>query len=111
MTDEERGLELQGETRYKQTPCGRMYVTINSKDGKVREMFAKLGKGGTCPRSFTDVVSQLASLAIRRGASVKSVRDCLLGVTCSSAVEGDEETKREEVPSCCHAIGLILEEL
>jgi len=85
--------------------CGKLYITINSDEYGICEVFTTTGKGGGC-HAQSEAISRLASLALRSGIPVKEVTDQLMGIRCEAAMI------RKDVHnlSCPDAIGRALQE-
>jgi len=105
LTPRKRPEETEGRTRRVNTGCGYMYVTVNSDERGICEVFSSLGKAGGCASAQLEATCRLISLALRSGVDVASVARQLRGIRCPSIawVEG------KSVLSCADAIASVLE--
>ena len=105
LTPRKRPEETEGRTRRVNTGCGYMYVTVNSDERGICEVFSSLGKAGGCASAQLEATCRLISLALRSGVDVASVVRQLRGIRCPSIawVEG------KSVLSCADAIASVLE--
>ena len=87
--------------RYK-TPCGYIYVVVNSVDGNVKECFPLLGKSGTCSAAMLEALSKVITLAMRAGVEKEAIIRKLKGILCANC-------DNEEWHSCPNAIAKALE--
>ncbi|MBA7640645.1 hypothetical protein ES703_48316 [subsurface metagenome] len=87
------------------TGCGYMYVTINSDERGICEVFSTLGKAGGCASAQLEATCRLISLALRSGIDAASVVRQLRGIRCPSIAW--EEGK--SILSCADAIASVLE--
>ena len=71
---------LDGMTEKINTGFGRLYVTINTLDGKPFEVFAQIGKSGHSTMADTEAIGRLVSLALRSGVSVIDIIDQLRNI-------------------------------
>ena len=126
MTDKEkpagmvaRYKTLAGRTHRIETGCsssskdgesdgyGRMYVTFNRnwEDGRIIEMFTKIGKTGGCLTALLEGLCRCATRGLRYGVPPERVRKDLRGILCEKPVGlGENKTT-----SCCDAIGKALD--
>ncbi len=75
----------QGTTEKVVLGCGRtLYVTINTDQVGLCEVFLQMGKGGGCTAAHSEAVGRLVSLAMRSGIETSSVIRQLKGIRCPS---------------------------
>ncbi len=84
--------------------CGKLYITINSDEEGICELFTTTGKGGGC-HAQSEAISRLTSLALRSGMPVEEITDQLKGIRCEAAMIRTEVRNL----SCPDAIGRALE--
>ena len=65
------------------TAHGNLYVNITfDTEGKPFEVFATLGKAGSCERAAVQAISKLASHLLRSGVHLREVATQLSGLRC-----------------------------
>ncbi len=100
----ERPLETRGATKKATTSCGSIYVTVNSDEQGLCELFSSLGKAGGCASAQLEAISRLISLALRSGVSPDSIVKQLRGIRCPSIAWDNGKT----ILSCADAIAGVL---
>ncbi len=93
-----------GTTEKTRIGCGKLYITINSDQSGICEVFTSTGRGGGC-RSQSEATSRLISLALRSGIPIEEITHQLKGIRCAAAI------KRKGVTnvSCPDAIARAIE--
>ena len=107
MNKRSRPKVTQGMTVRVPTGCGNLYVTLNSDDDGLFEVFAALGKAGSCAKVVMEGISRVVTLAIRCGVSVEEIVKQLKGLQCPGPYMFPKE---DRVLSCPDAIAKVLEE-
>ncbi|MDD5127329.1 MAG: vitamin B12-dependent ribonucleotide reductase [Dehalococcoidales bacterium] len=104
-TPRKRAKVTTGVTERVTTGCGHLYITVNSDERGICEVFSSLGKAGGCAAAQMEATSRLISMALRSGVDVASIVKQLKGLRCPSIAW--EEGKA--VLSCADAIATVLE--
>ncbi|MFC1992658.1 vitamin B12-dependent ribonucleotide reductase [Chloroflexota bacterium] len=105
LTPRKRTKLTTGVTEKVTTGCGSIYVTVNSDEHGICEVFSHLGKTGGCAAAQLESTCRLISLALRSGVDVASVVKQLRGIRCPSIAWEDGRS----VLSCADAIASVLE--
>ncbi len=105
MMPRERPTATTGVTERVTTGCGHLYITVNSDEQGICELFASLGKAGGCASAQLEAITRLISLALRSGVDVESIVKHLKGIRCPSIAWDSGRA----VLSCADAIGGVLE--
>jgi len=93
-----------GVTEKVRIGCGNLYITVNSDENGICEVFTNLGRAGGCP-SQSEATSRLISIALRAGVDIREIIEQLRGIRCHSTLR----QKGLKVLSCPDAIGRALE--
>ena len=106
MAKKPRPKVLQGGSSFKlKTGCGNLYVVINQEHGDPFEVFAFLGKAGSCVIAQTEALTRSISLGLRYGVPVEDYIDQLQNIRCPEPYMWPEE---ERVLSCADGIAKAL---
>ncbi|MBN1298327.1 MAG: TSCPD domain-containing protein, partial [Actinobacteria bacterium] len=89
--------------KYNIGGCGKLYVTVNSDDQGICEVFTSTGEEGCA--ALSEAVSRLISITIRSGIEIDSILKQISGIRCITCI-ADENT---HVLSCPDAIGKAIE--
>lgn len=95
---------VSGFTEKVKIGCGNLYITVNSDENGICEVFTNTGRTGGCP-SQSEATARLVSVAIRSGVDPQEIIDQLKGIRCPSCQRKDSVT----VLSCPDAIAKALE--
>lgn len=97
---------ISGATRFTQTGCGNLYVTINEdENGQLFELFTSMGKAGGCAASQAEAIGRLVSLAFRSNIEPDEVVKQLKGISCHQPAW----CNGGKILSCSDAIAKALE--
>lgn len=95
---------VRGETLEMNSPCGKIYVTLNDdpETGELMEVFVRFGKSGTCGSLVANALTIVTSYGLRSGMAVDDVIKGLMGHGChrTPVIDGDDR-----ILSCVDAIG------
>lgn len=109
VTPRSRPERTVGVTERVKIGCGNLYVTVNSDDKGICEVFTSLGRNGGCP-SQSEAAARLVSMALRAGIDVQEIIDQLKGIRCMSTLKKGAMSGGIKVLSCPDAIGKALEQ-
>ena len=102
----ERPMTLEGFTTTKESPVGKMFLTLNTFHGHPVELFAQIGKAGSDVSAFTEAIARLVSIGLRSGIDPQEIADQLMGIGGSRSI-GFGPNRVRSVPD---ALGQFLDE-
>jgi hypothetical protein len=104
MVKKTRPKSIQGETIVMNSPCGKIFVTLNDdpETGRLIEIFVRFGKSGTCASLVANALTMVTSYGLRSGMDVNDAIRGLIGHGCHKAPVHDGG---ETIMSCVDAIG------
>ncbi len=74
---------ISGFTERVRSGHGNMYVTVNfDEQSRPFELFANVGKTGSCDSAQIEAITRLVSLALRSGIEPQDIVDQIRGITC-----------------------------
>lgn len=97
---------LQSKTPRVMTGCGHLYVILTYHEGKLFEVFGKLGKSGNCEQAGITAISIALSVALRSGMDIRHILKSITGIRCQKPFLKEGGT----IMSCYDALAKIVEE-
>ncbi|MBC8526969.1 MAG: vitamin B12-dependent ribonucleotide reductase [Candidatus Cloacimonetes bacterium] len=95
-----------GVTKKIETGCGHLYVTINTDEKGVCEVFTQMGKVGGCASAQLEAIARLISLVLRSNIKMESIIKQLRSIRCPSPMWSNGSMTL----SCADGIAKALEE-
>ena len=95
-----------GVTKKVETGCGHLYVTINTDEEGVCEVFTQMGKVGGCASAQLEAIARLISLVLRSNIKMESIIRQIRSIRCPSPMWSDGGM----ILSCGDGIAKALEE-
>ncbi len=92
-----------GRTEKVKIGCGNLYISVNSDEIGICEVFTNTGREGGCA-SQSEATSRLVSIALRSGISVESIVEQLRGIRCPACIR----RPGIKVTSCPDAIARMI---
>ena len=104
-----RPKKTSGTTIKSKTGCGSLFITLNSDEEGLFEIFTNLGKAGGCP-SQSEATARILSVALRSGVEPEVLIEQLKGIRCLSTVTRRKANKDIDVLSCPDAIARAMKD-
>ena len=95
-----------GNTEKVKIGCGNLYISVNSDEIGICEVFTNTGREGGCS-SQSEATSRLISIALRSGISLDSIVEQLRGIRCPACIR----RPGIKVTSCPDAIAKALKKV
>lgn len=99
LVEENRPEELFGVTYKRKSGCGKLFVTVNERDGKPYEVFVQTAGAGGCAAN-SEALGRMISIALRNDVSAWEIKKQLSRVKCDKCKNGNTDGK-----SCADIIG------
>ena len=77
-----RPVTVPGFTIQRRSHCGKLFVTVTTREGKPFEVFIRFGKAGGCGSAMADGIARLVSYGLRSGLEAQDVVKALSGISC-----------------------------
>lgn len=100
-----RPKKLVGSTTRVETGCDRLYVQVNTLDGKIFEVFCTKGRNGECGRAFVEALTRCITSGLRSGVPVEEYIKQLEQIRCNCP-----SMSADKVLSCPEGIKQVLVE-
>ncbi len=95
-----------GTTEKVKIGCGNLYISVNSDEHGICEVFTNTGRDGGCS-SQSEATSRLISIALRSGISQDTIMEQLRGIRCSACIR----RPGIKVTSCPDAIAKAIKKI
>lgn len=77
-----RPIAAPGYTIQRRSHCGKLFVTVTTREGKPFEVFIRFGKAGGCCSAMADGIARLVSYGLRSGLDPGDAIKALFGISC-----------------------------
>ena len=77
-----RPIAAPGYTIQRHSHCGKLFVTVTTRDGRPFEVFIRFGKAGGCGSAMADGLARLVSYGLRSGLETADAVKALSGISC-----------------------------
>jgi len=77
-----RPIAAPGYTIQRRSHCGKLFVTVTTREGKPFEVFIRFGKAGGCCSAMADGIARLVSYGLRSGLDPEDAIKALSGISC-----------------------------
>ncbi|MFC1714184.1 vitamin B12-dependent ribonucleotide reductase [Candidatus Poribacteria bacterium] len=105
-----RPRKIAGTTERIETPVGTLFVTINSADGSLYEVFLNIGKAGADVTADAEGYGRLLSMIFKAGIPPKMVIDQLRGIGGSGSIGFGKQRVRSLPDAIARVLEIYLEE-
>jgi len=77
-----RPVAAPGHTIQRRSHCGKLFVTVTTREEKPFEVFIRFGKAGGCSSAMADGIARLVSYGLRSGLDSEDAIKALSGISC-----------------------------
>jgi len=77
-----RPVAAPGYTIQRRSHCGKLFVTVTTREEKPFEVFIRFGKAGGCCSAMADGIARLVSYGLRSGLDPEDAIKALSGISC-----------------------------
>jgi hypothetical protein len=77
-----RPVTVPGFTIQRRSHCGKLFVTVTTREGKPFEVFIRFGKAGGCGSAMADGIARLVSYGLRSGLESRDAVKAMDGISC-----------------------------
>lgn len=77
-----RPVAAPGYTIQRRSHCGKLFVTVTTREEKPFEVFIRFGKAGDCSSAMADGIARLVSYGLRSGLDPEDSIKALSGISC-----------------------------